>query len=98
MTNAESLFTIGQRAYWIHETPFLHFGTLRYVFSGVVMSTGPAVTQVWDDSGKNPREHHAVTFANDRIWPDRGTPARIIRKWREAEERTQREAEADDAA
>lgn len=78
MTDPENRFTVGQRAYWISEEPGLFgLGMTNHVRDGVVMSTGPAVTQVWYDGYRDPRDHHALTFANDRIWPDRLTPVRI---------------------
>jgi hypothetical protein len=74
---------VGRRVYWIHEDArwsYIH----RCVYSGVVMSTGSAVTQVWNDNPRDPLEHHALTFANDKVWPDEAIPARIVwEKWRE---------------
>jgi hypothetical protein len=69
MSEPGSPFTVGQRAYWVYEQ--YSFGYMfRHRRSGVVMSTGPAVTQVWNDNDPDPREHHALTFANDQIWAD----------------------------
>lgn len=81
---AAATLAIGQRAYWVQEYTL---GTVLgapsfsywYVYTGVVMSTGPAVTQVWNDNSPEPREHHPLTFANDKIWADPATPEQIIR-------------------
>lgn len=74
-------FEVGKRAYWIHEQVDSFYGcppvSFYFVHDGVVMSTGPAVTQVWDDNGNDPLKHHAVTFANDKIWPEPDRPKQI---------------------
>lgn len=94
-------FKVGQRVYWIQEAPSWPESLFSYVYSGVVMSTGEAVTQVWNDQGNDPREHHALTFANDKVWVDRETPTEIIRnklaKDRELRIEAQKIMDADDA-
>jgi hypothetical protein len=97
MTESSGPFTVGTRIYWIHEAKYPAFMAITlfdYIYNGVVMSTGPAVTQVWNDNDSNPRDHHALTFANDKIWADRETPAQIIRDKRREEKELRREAEA----
>jgi hypothetical protein len=89
----ESPFTVGQRAYWIHEEySYFSVRPIRYVLSGVVMSTGPALTQVWNDIDPDSRKHHALTYANDRLWPDHETPARMNREKTLKEREVPREA------
>lgn len=78
-------FEVGKRAYWIHESwgPFGNrhgLPPIRNVRTGVVMSTGPAVTQVWDDNGSDPVKHHALTLANDKVWPDIESAREIIKR------------------
>jgi hypothetical protein len=65
-------FEVGQRVYWSEfDMPQIGFVTTGWhvVASGVVVTTGPAISTIWADEGSvRPR---MVTKANDKVTADR---------------------------